>query len=392
MELDLRSLLFGGLLVAVIAASVPVLFTRLGRYYPGVDDWAMGGVLFAGTILLFLLRDIIPDFFSVLLANILGVVSIMLFARGTARFVNRPFDARIPFGMIGIVTVLSLFFTYVRQDFGMRTVAISLTDAVLFLGMVYVLVRGTLPPFWFSHWFMASILLGSSIFLVFRTIVILSGTAVISFYQTVWIQSLTIFWMIAFTLFWAFGVAVMMTQRMAIDMQRVAEIDFLTGILNRRAGQARLEQEAARARRTGNPFSILLLDIDNFKAINDRCGHAVGDAALCTVTKILKRNLRTEDLLCRWGGDEFLIGVTDAEQAAQQLAERLLRAAPRAGIGCGFREIHPTLTIGISLFNIHCDSPEDCLAGADAALYDGKARGGNQVNISMRGVPQTNAP
>lgn len=162
-------------------------------------------------------------------------------------------------------------------------------------------------------------------------------------------------------------------QEMEAELDRVARWDRLTGLLNRRGLEELLEHELDRHRRYGTPMAALLLDIDDFKAINDTMGHAAGDETLRDVGRLLDEQKRTTDFAGRWGGDEFLtlLPETGAEQAVV-LAERLaLSAQARLGI---------KLSLGVASAG-SADTTRDLIRRADAALYAVKMRGGNGVEF-----------
>jgi diguanylate cyclase (GGDEF)-like protein len=151
--------------------------------------------------------------------------------------------------------------------------------------------------------------------------------------------------------------------RLVGELRLAAATDPLTGLLNRRAMEQRLDQELARARRTGESFATLLIDVDRFKEINDRRGHAAGDAALVALAGVLTRELREIDTVARIGGDEFAVllpatGVTGAEASAQRLRER-------AGV---------SISVGAAVYGIDGLTGDELARAADAALYAAKRR------------------
>jgi diguanylate cyclase (GGDEF)-like protein len=159
------------------------------------------------------------------------------------------------------------------------------------------------------------------------------------------------------------------------QLARLALTDRLTGLSNRHAGERALERDAARARRAGSPFSLALLDLDNFKQVNDRYGHAVGDEILRQVSQVLASTFRASDLAIRWGGDEFLVLLPDvaakgasifAERARMQI-ETLTFPGGRVTISGGVVEMGKD------------ESPRDALGRADAQLYEAKRAGRNRV-------------
>ncbi|HEX8383239.1 MAG TPA: diguanylate cyclase [Sphingomonas sp.] len=162
-------------------------------------------------------------------------------------------------------------------------------------------------------------------------------------------------------------------------LRHLATIDGLTGVLNRRSFMAKLGDELDRAMRYDESFAVALVDIDHFKRVNDRFGHAAGDAALIIVADTCRDVLRRSDSIGRLGGEEFgvLTPVTTLA-GAWQAAERL-----RSGVaGCDLTHLAPELTLTISVGIALVDrgeAPEAVLARADAALYRAKAEGRDRV-------------
>jgi diguanylate cyclase (GGDEF)-like protein len=164
------------------------------------------------------------------------------------------------------------------------------------------------------------------------------------------------------------------------DAQRLATTDGLTGLLNRRAFLDIIERERARADRHAFPMSLMLLDIDHFKAVNDRRGHAAGDAVLQGVSKVLVTVARKSDCVARWGGEEFVIALTQTGDAgARVAAERVRRAVAEATHAVPAGEpLRVTASIGVS----SAEAPwqiEALVAAADTAMYTAKQRGRNRV-------------
>jgi diguanylate cyclase (GGDEF)-like protein len=157
-----------------------------------------------------------------------------------------------------------------------------------------------------------------------------------------------------------------------------AETDALTGIRNRRYFDLRLAEEIKRSARFKGCFSLVLFDIDHFKALNDKHGHPAGDAVLRRTAQVVRATLRDIDIFCRYGGEEFaLIAPSTCDDRAIELAERVRRALAAErfpGMDTGV-----TLSAGISQFPEHGATAEKLLEVADAALYAAKERGRNRV-------------
>lgn len=168
------------------------------------------------------------------------------------------------------------------------------------------------------------------------------------------------------------------------SLQDKALRDALTGLYNRGYLEESLEREASRARRSNQPFGLMMIDIDHFKRFNDTFGHAVGDAVLRTVGQYLLSLARAEDIPCRYGGEEFVLLMAHTSPATvRERAEKLRLGAQELGIECDGRSVGPiTLSIGIAIFPDHAASGEMVLRHADAALYQAKQAGRNCVVVA----------
>lgn len=163
-------------------------------------------------------------------------------------------------------------------------------------------------------------------------------------------------------------------------LRQLAHLDPLTGIGNRRYLIERAEHERMRAERFGSPLSLLMLDIDHFKQVNDQFGHAVGDDAICRVARVCAEGIREIDVVGRYGGEEFVVVLpgTDLE-GARELAERLRRAiADIEVVASDGRAGRLSASVGLSTY-YQGDGLEQLLAAADAALYRAKSLGRNRV-------------
>jgi diguanylate cyclase (GGDEF)-like protein len=158
------------------------------------------------------------------------------------------------------------------------------------------------------------------------------------------------------------------------SMARSAHRDSLTGLFNRRALSEHLTRAAARARRRGEPMSVLMIDLDRFKEINDSFGHAAGDRVLRAVADCMRDVLRAEDVYGRWGGDEFLVLMPAGDEAdARVLAARLHAAAAASAAGLGDIGLADGVQMSIGTATAVHTSPEEIVHAADLALYEDKS-------------------
>jgi diguanylate cyclase (GGDEF)-like protein len=185
---------------------------------------------------------------------------------------------------------------------------------------------------------------------------------------------------------WAVILANITTQvRLMYELQHEAETDKLTGAANRRCFTTAIERENARSVRYGTIFSVLILDIDRFKSINDHFGHSAGDCVLATITSRIVSCLRQTDLSCRYGGDEFAILLPETGAAnALEVAERIRCTIGDNPVEVKDRRIRVSTSIGIATYKpTQTVDWEELLNEADQALYRAKAEGRNRIVSSQ---------
>jgi len=173
------------------------------------------------------------------------------------------------------------------------------------------------------------------------------------------------------------------------ELERLSVTDALTGLYNRRHLMGTLANEVQRSRRLRRTFSILMADVDHFKAYNDKGGHLAGDAALVKVAEILRKATRGVDSVARYGGEEFLVMLLEAPLATAAIVGERIRARVASE---PFDEGKVTVSIGIAEYPSHGDTPEELIASADAAMYKAKSQGRDRVVVASGGIPQEPAP
>ena len=174
------------------------------------------------------------------------------------------------------------------------------------------------------------------------------------------------------TLTW--GSAAIFLHGLVRRLDDAAQTDGLTGLWNHAAFWRRLQAEDARARRQQTPYSVLMIDVDHFKALNDQYGHQAGDAVLRRMADILGKRVRGSDVLARYGGEEFAVLLPDTAQSnAAEVAEKLRRLLAIAGIN---------VSIGVADNADDNASPDEVVGAADAALYDAKLSGRARVKTA----------
>lgn len=165
-------------------------------------------------------------------------------------------------------------------------------------------------------------------------------------------------------------------------LQTLVSHDALTGLYNRRFLDAALPRELARSERDNKQMAIIMLDVDHFKKVNDRYGHVAGDEVLKALAELLRKSARESDLICRYGGEEFVAVMPDmgTDQALVR-AESWRKQLEEMTIACADVEIHITLSAGIAVFPKHGSDPSHLITRADDMLYRAKREGRNRVCV-----------
>jgi diguanylate cyclase (GGDEF)-like protein len=160
--------------------------------------------------------------------------------------------------------------------------------------------------------------------------------------------------------------------------------DPLTGLFNRRYMEESLQRELSRARRKQSTVAVIMLDIDHFKKFNDMFGHDAGDAVLVQMGALLRTHIRSEDIACRYGGEEFMLILPDASlEVTRERAERILELVHNMQV-IYHKESLGTVTVsaGVAAFPIHSQLSDEVLKAADQALYQAKSKGRNCVEVA----------
>lgn len=236
-----------------------------------------------------------------------------------------------------------------------------------------------------------------------RALVALTATeAATSILQSSVMQTLTFMSTFTVVLVSSMGFVFMARDRADENNRVMAAMDPLTGVANRRSLISALDRDVARAVRMRESIALMMVDIDHFKNVNDQYGHLVGDRVLCSVVNVLRQRVRAQDLVGRYGGEEFLVLLPDTSLVgAEQLARELCKAVEESRcLVDGVQGTGIAVTVSIGVFGGRLDSGDSwdmLIAAADRALYQAKSNGRNRVEsaVSLRrpGTPfntQTN--
>ena len=365
----------------IVIGAQPLLIRDL-RQYHGVGMALVANLCVAVGLLLRLFMDWLPDFFTIILSNILLLAGSGLFYIALSQFAGLSYSKALVIVIIAVALSFLVYFTYWDDDMGRRMISFSLGSVAMVFILIHQLWRTQKTALRFSANLMLVSFIFHGIFLMVRTISLVldppQGTSSITP-----VQSATFLLSFAISFFWSTGFILMVSQRLRNDLMEMATIDVLTRIPNRRATQAFLEKELSRAQRSQGEFAVLLIDIDNFKQVNDRWGHAVGDHALVKTAGIFQSMIRKEDWVGRWGGEEFLMIVPGSPHCdAEPLAERVRSEIAKSEYSNSDTSFGVTVSIGVACAN-QTSTVDEILKRADDALYRAKITK-NAVSIGTR--------
>lgn len=371
------------LLTAVLAVSLGVVSSRQRR--DGLRFWAAALGLHSLAIALYGLRGVASDWVSIVLANTLLAAHLALVAEGLCQFQRRSLSRRWLWSPV-LLVVLS--FSLLLDSIVPRIILASVIGAGQAALLIWlVLSRRSATPGRGQYFVVAGY--GLMILMLLARMLALLGNVeaqISSITDSNLIQALTFMFSTVTAVLVCLGL-VLMTKEWADERNRTLALqDELTGLDNRRAVGEQLARQLALAQRNHRPLALLIIDIDHFKRVNDTHGHLAGDQVLRTLALRLQSRLRTQDALGRWGGEEFLVLLSDtdgpgARVLAEQLRTRVAQSPFMLDLGDNATLAVP-VTISIGLHAVDGATPitEDRLiAAADEALYRAKLNGRNRV-------------
>ena len=365
-----------GLIWAYILHSYPSL--EAARFWTGSAFAAVAGGLLAMAATV--MESMVPLIFGATSA----VLATCLLVMGVRRFYGEPVLWRQAVAITALTFCGLLAF---RFGYDSATVRILIYSVALMLPLALSL-KSLLPKR--DGRVNAGARLASSVMIVIIAVCALRGVSKLlhaggdfTFLHFNAPQSVLVLALIFLTMVCNFGFLLMVMDRLRNEVADLALMDDLTGVGNRRQLLQRLTEECARSDRSGQPFALMVVDLDNFKTINDTHGHAAGDACLQHFTLMAQTRLRPGDLLARTGGDEFCIMLpasTLREGAA--IARRIVDVCREDAAGCVGNEVPLSVSIGVAQWTADIGVlPDRLIAAADHALYVAKKEGRNRYSV-----------
>jgi len=368
------------LLAGLMGALMSVVLFFLRRNFPptikGLTEWTAAPAIIFVAILLLGARSAIPDFFSMVVANLVLLCGLALFYFGSQRFFGVPRSIRLWSGLILASAPVLLWYTHVEPQYGIRLLVVSALLTALSASHARLLLRR--GPAGVATYLTAAALLLQAGTQALRFVSALDMPADATLFnlsplQTAYITTYT-FSMLMVTI----GVVLMATDKLRAEFEHLASHDSLTGALTRRALIDACERELERCQRKNHVMSLLMMDLDHFKSVNDSYGHLAGDHVLVEFVGHVTAVLRRPDRFGRFGGEEFIALLPETSlEDARIVAERIRARIANAGV-----QPWCTVSIGAATSGADDATVDALLARADAALYQAKAAGRNCVRAA----------
>lgn len=383
-QMDMRTLLLERACLLTFCMLLVLLNLRSYRNMNGIRWFAASNIgYFIGGILI-ASRDHLPIWAAVVLSNLLYSLGYVLLHRCLAAFFGeKRWYWRGQCAAAVASLLLCLHFTYIHPDLRLRLAFIGLTTGLQFAMAAAVALHGRRSAMRSAALAMSAVLVFSSGLNLLRVFLTLALGTTQTYLGSGQVQTTIV--MLNTTIFVAMDIAFlwMIATSLRNELQQQAMTDPLTKVMNRRALEAALGRLVNRCRQTGQPLSMVMLDLDEFKRINDTLGHRMGDRALMAVADCLREGLRDSDLIARFGGDEFVLLLPNCPRnGAHEIAERLRTALEQKNLVLSNEPVHLKASFGVTTLEEPEKDWETLLIECDRALYTAKQVGGNFVYVT----------
>ncbi|MDD5035333.1 MAG: GGDEF domain-containing protein [Methylococcaceae bacterium] len=383
MQLDVRTSMF---LISVGSLTISTTLIALSNRYAGhigrsLTSWGNGLALLGVGFILYALRGHIPDFFSVTLAN--GFFVWGLFSRYFAIKIikKHDFDLGIPIAITATLLTFNFVFLYLYNDFVLRSNVNVLIYGAIVIFTALHLFFGVDKEKRVTYWTAGIIMLLTGVILLFRSVLgWMANPAITDLFERNQIQSIALLGTFLGTIVLSVVFSFIAIDEYNSDLFNLATRDPLTGIFNRRMFHELAQNEISRLKRGKKALSLILFDMDHFKTINDRYGHAAGDSVLKETARVVSSVIRAEDVFARYGGEEFCLLLPALSNAdALAVAEKLRRRISQISLQLDGGIIMVTASFGVTTMESPDSNLETLSREADKAMYEAKRRGRNQV-------------
>jgi diguanylate cyclase (GGDEF)-like protein len=381
MALHVPTLAIVAVFVTAILGVLLIFACRREQGTNALASWGVGYLLCAIGLGLLSARGAIPSAFSIEAANAINLLGYSFMLAGARSFGGRemPLAAYL---LAPLVWLIAMRLPPFQADINLRVILVSGCQITFTALVAYEFWRGRAEPL-LSRWPAIILLLTHAAILLARVPIVIARPldSDMDFLRSAPF-AVMIFGSVLYTISFAFLLLSLIKERGEFRHKTAALVDPLTGLANRRAFLHEAEAVAQRRAKAREPLSVLLADLDRFKAVNDAFGHAIGDRVLQVFADTIQRTLRAHDVSGRLGGEEFAFTLPGASaQDAAQVAERIRLRFADAALTIGEHAVASTVSIGVASTSAPMANVADLLAVADRALYRAKAEGRDRVVV-----------
>ncbi len=340
--------------------------------------WVRGLLIQPFSFALFSMRDQAPDWLSIVVANTLLIVSFVHLVLALQIYNRKPTRLPMMIAFIAATAIGETLLTYVWPSLHGRISLMSLIIALicgLGISAIYRKGEATTRP---EH--MVAIMLVVGILIMLARVLGFPDVGMLSLTASTPMQGIVFTYASLMPVIATSGFLLMCGERLNEDLTRLATIDPLTGVFNRRTMTELANKAIAASKRHGRALSLLNIDIDHFKRINDQFGHEVGDLALCRFVELVSEVKRESDTLARIGGEEFVVLLPDTNASdAFAMAERIRQRLDESDFPVSGWPVSLRASIGVGTLGPQINHLESLLRATDHAMYDAKRSGRNRV-------------
>ena len=387
--MDLRTLFIITVLVNIIIAIIMAIYWRTQKTYDGFGYWTLANVAMTITFSLFAMKGIAPEFVTVVIANTAAITGSICRYAGVRFFWGAESLTHTRFHQAVVLScaLFLAYFTCIDDNVMYRQVAVSSIISGYFLATARQMLKGASQGYPYEAWTVsllnivyATLMMGRVLEWYFhpesRHLLIASSMSMLYFSSILLLEVAN-----------ALLFLMLNSQRLAknllkvqSELENLATSDMLTGLYNRRKLEEVCTAALTHARVHSRPSSLLLVDLDRLKQMNDTFGHPADDALINTVVKTIRDQLREQDILGRLGGDEFVVVLpATSEDVAKKLADQICQAVRNQPFLWEDQEMAMSISVGVASLSDADSCWQDWLKRADNNLYQAKKGGGNQI-------------
>jgi len=384
MDLDVRTILVLFSVLSIMFAGLIVLAGANTKHMMSVRQWSLACLCVGIGLGLCFFFKVASD--ASRLAVIIGCTflgaSIALQFNGIRVFKSQPSYLLPSLMFVMLVCISTTWFELIQPSVSHRSISNAILFSSGYFACAYVLFRNVKPALKLVTYFTGSAFALLASVLLIRAILIYQLPTSFTLYSNIPMNPNSLVLGCLFQLCVSFGFLLMLNRALVSEIAQVAARDNLTGAFNRRELETELRRLQSRYQRTADTFCVMLIDIDNFKLINDNYGHLVGDEVLRRFARIVFASIRAEDYFARYGGDEFCILLPSTRlDEAMILANRLRQSYANTPHMINDEVIQSTISIGVTEASSLGGGYDAIIALADKALYQAKNSGRNRVQL-----------